>query len=115
MTLASLTSTHSVNVYSLTETTDDARNVRTTVGSFVGSKDCRVRPLSVKEKQYFDQDASVDMRKALFSSDPEITNDHCLVWNDKVYRVIETRNHSGVSWMWSVVMLNVPQAELEAP
>jgi len=115
MSIESLCSTHEATVYSLTTTTDAALHPVESLGSAVKRVKCRFVPMSRKEQSLYEQDDLVQVYRVLFPSDPSLTLEKVLVWNSKVWRVIEYQNNSEMSWMWSAVVKHEPQVELSAP
>ncbi len=116
MSLKDLTSTHKVDIYPLTQTSGAVADVVESLGTReVADQKCRMVPLKVAEQHQHDQTALGERYAALFHEDVELTTRKALVWDDKVWRVRQYKNASGVSWLWRAVVEHDPQVEIAAP
>lgn len=114
MSIESLCKVHQAVIYNLASTQDAGLQQVESLGSATKKVWCRFVPLSVKEKAYYEQGGLTEMYRVMFAADPELTADKCLVWNSKVWRLVEYQNNSMMSWMWSAVVQHLPQVEIPA-
>jgi len=77
--------------------------------------DCRMVPMSLRERFAYDQSGLNEMYKLLTPADPELDLTKAVVWKGKVYRVRDAVNSSEMDWIWITILEHIPQAELVAP
>lgn len=113
MSVESLTSTHTVDIYPLTKTPDAAGSEITSLGTRT-EKDalCRRVPMSREDARKFDQRALGEMFIVLFSTDKSLTTTNALAWDNKVFRVREYKDSGGVGYIFRAVVEHFPQIEL---
>lgn len=116
MTLAELTSIHEVDVYPLSQTRDAMAGTVESLGtrSATGVK-CRVVPLPAKERRAMEQRQLLVTHQVQFSSNPSLTLQTALVYNDQVLHVREITNRDGLGWSWIAMCEHMPQVEIGAP
>lgn len=115
MSLQDLCDMHAVKRYPITETADDMLGVVESIGTKEADLRARMTPLTVEERNEFDQNAENELYWARFSSDPSLDHTKCLVWNSKVWRVRETRDCGQLGRYYKVLVEHAPEVELSTP
>lgn len=114
MSLESLTNRDTITVFIASETQDDMMGAVEASPSTRVDLQCRMVPMSVDEKIKHRIALLEEAFLAYFSTDPELTLNHKVIYNKKVYNVSSYNNASGQGWMWEAALTHDPGFEISA-
>lgn len=114
MSINSLCSIHTVQVRNLTATTDDLGATHFPVPSSVARYlKCRVVPMTERDRILYQQRDMRATHKFLFAEDPNVDNDHVIVYNHRVFRITDIHDVHELHRYFIISAYHDPQAEAD--
>lgn len=115
MSLRQLCSTHSCDVHPLTRTKGDMLGDIESIGARTATRNVRMIPMDRADRVRYGVSDESEAYRALFHEDPGLDSDQVLVWDGKVWRIVEAINSGGADLAWHAMIFHDPQMAAPVP